>query len=213
MLQLISRSGAVPSPNNYSALVRASLNARDFASAVEALVEMAQLGVHFAAGPADAISEEERMRALFVEKLFMRPRAAEQRHHEQEQQPETNDEVSSRSSSAVDGTAPRLKTSQVDEVYFLLVDLVRAGRPVPRIALDAIVEASGRLNFADRAFATFDEFEPLFGVKPDAHSFNALLASIAYSINTRMDTLVRILHFQRKVVVNLFLKVSTFLLL
>lgn len=80
----------------------------------------------------------------------------------------------------------------LDKLYFGMVDQVRHGKIVPRIALDAIVEASGRLDMTDRAFATFREYKGLFNIHPDIHSYNSLLASCAYARNINMHTLLSV---------------------
>ena len=88
---------------------------------------------------------------------------------------------------------------------------------VPRIALDAIIEAAGRFNIqflfnanavifmksklfvcykrqdlTDRAFATFAEYPTLFKVEPDVHSYNALLTASAASRVPNVHTLLSI---------------------
>jgi len=78
----------------------------------------------------------------------------------------------------------------LDGLYYALVENARAAStehaaggsappPVPRIILDALVEAAGALNLPERAFAVFQEYEPLFKVAPDVSSYNALLAACA----------------------------------
>ena len=52
---------------------------------------------------------------------------------------------------------------------------------MPRLVLDGIVEAAGRLGMNDRAFATFQEYRTLFGVTPDIHSYNSLLAACVHT--------------------------------
>eukprot|EP01038_Epipyxis_sp_PR26KG_P012591 gene12591-16884_t len=69
------------------------------------------------------------------------------------------------------------KVKPLDDLYFLLIEESRLGRKVPRVALDAIVDAAGRLYLTDRSFATFQEFQPLFNVQPDINSYNSLLTS------------------------------------
>ncbi len=83
-------------------------------------------------------------------------------------------------------------TLQLDELYFALVDQAKGGGSVPRMALDAIVEASGRLDLNDRAFATFLEYQPVFHIQPDIHSYNALLASCGYARTVVMHTMLSV---------------------
>ncbi len=83
-------------------------------------------------------------------------------------------------------------TLQLDELYFALVDQAKGGGSVPRIALDAIVETSGRLDLNDRAFATFLEYQPVFRLQPDIHSYNALLASCGYARTVVMHTMLSV---------------------
>lgn len=52
---------------------------------------------------------------------------------------------------------------------------------IPRLALDVIIEASGRMGMIDRAFATFQEYVPLFNVVPDINSYNSLLSATSIS--------------------------------
>lgn len=83
-------------------------------------------------------------------------------------------------------------TAMIDELYFALVDQVRRGQNVPRIALDAIVEAAGRMDLFDRAFATFQEYGPIFRIQPDIHSHNSLLSSCVSGTRVNMHTLLAI---------------------
>ena len=57
-----------------------------------------------------------------------------------------------------------------------------------------MVEAAGRLHQLDRAFATFQEYLPLFGVRPDIHSFNALLRACSAGHTVNMHTLLSVLE-------------------
>jgi hypothetical protein len=72
---------------------------------------------------------------------------------------------------------------RLDSLYFALVEMVRGARKasaepaVSRVVLDAIVEASGRMGMVDRAFATFQEYETMFNVQADIHSYNSLLTA------------------------------------
>lgn len=51
---------------------------------------------------------------------------------------------------------------------------------IPRIVLDALVEASGLLGMTDRAFATFQEYRTLFHLIPDIHAYNSLLTGVSF---------------------------------
>jgi pentatricopeptide repeat protein len=83
--------------------------------------------------------------------------------------------------------------TMLDGLYFALVENVRtateahvasqqqgeADPAVPRLLLDAIVEATGKLQLSERAFSVFQEYTPVFRVTPDVNSYNALLSSCA----------------------------------
>jgi hypothetical protein len=72
-------------------------------------------------------------------------------------------------------------TTALDGIYFALVDLRRGNYIVPPIVINALIMAAGKLNQLDRAFGTFQEYESLFGHKPDIHAHNALLYAISHS--------------------------------
>lgn len=83
-------------------------------------------------------------------------------------------------------------SKELDAVYFAMVDQVRSGRVVPTIVLDAIVEGFGKIDQTNRAFSTFQEYDALFHVKPDIHSYNSLLTSVASSQHINMQTMLSI---------------------
>jgi hypothetical protein len=85
---------------------------------------------------------------------------------------------------------------RLDNVYFALVDLVRNDFKVPPLILNAVIMAAGQTGHVDRAFATFGEYESLFGSVPDKHAYNALLWSVAKTRGPRlpMDTLFNVLQ-------------------
>lgn len=75
-----------------------------------------------------------------------------------------------------------------DNLYYALLEQVQSHNArVPRVVLDAMVIAFGRLNMHDRAFAIFQEYEPLFKVQPNLHSYNSLLhaTTLASSCTTK----------------------------
>jgi hypothetical protein len=92
------------------------------------------------------------------------------------------------------------KSSSLDDLYYALLDQVRnfevnggtRNSKIPRIVLDSIVEAAGKLDLTDRAFATFQEYTNLFLITPDIHSYNSLLASVACARNINMLTLLSV---------------------
>jgi len=51
---------------------------------------------------------------------------------------------------------------------------------VPRIVLNALIEAAGKMGLTDRAFATFQEYRTLFHLVPDIHAYNSLLAGVSH---------------------------------
>ena len=52
---------------------------------------------------------------------------------------------------------------------------------IPRLALNAIIMAAGRMGQLDRAYATFQEYTALFGLTADTAAYNALLYATARS--------------------------------
>ena len=77
--------------------------------------------------------------------------------------------------------ALKVTYAMLDGIYFSLVDLRRGNYTVPPIVLNALIIAAGKLNQLDRAFGTFQEYESLFGHRPDVHAYNALMSAIANS--------------------------------
>lgn len=69
------------------------------------------------------------------------------------------------------------------------VDAGAGAAVVPRIVLDALVEASGNLGMADRAFAIFQDYHSLFDVTPDIHSYNSLLTACAKQRKVNMNAI------------------------
>lgn len=69
--------------------------------------------------------------------------------------------------------------TRLDDMYFTLVDLMRGDNAVPKIAVCAIIRASGVVGQCDRAFATFQEVQSLFGMKHCVHTYNSLLFSLS----------------------------------
>ena len=80
----------------------------------------------------------------------------------------------------------------MDEVYYHLLDMLRTHTgsheqegyqvAIPRLALNAIIMAAGRMGQLDRAFASFQEYTALFGLTADTAAYNALLYATARSI-------------------------------
>lgn len=81
---------------------------------------------------------------------------------------------------------------RLDDVYFALVDLVRGNFGVPRMAVNAVVMAAGRMGQIDRSFATFQEGPSLFGLEPDVHAYNALLWACAANRDASVHTLLSV---------------------
>lgn len=70
----------------------------------------------------------------------------------------------------------------LDSLYFTLANRARNREHVPRIPLHAIIAASGTLRLLDRAFATFQEYDVLFGLgQPTRSTYNALLYAVSSS--------------------------------
>ena len=83
---------------------------------------------------------------------------------------------------------------RLDDTYFALVELVRGNLPIPRMTLNAIIMAAGRMGQIDRAFATFKEYKTLFNLCPDVHAFNSLLYACASFRDTNINTLLSVLQ-------------------
>lgn len=64
-----------------------------------------------------------------------------------------------------------------EELYYILVELVRKDIIIPCLALDSYLLASGLSGKQDRAFSTFNEYSTLFNLKPTIHSYYGLLVS------------------------------------
>jgi hypothetical protein len=80
-----------------------------------------------------------------------------------------------------------------DQFYTALVDLIRNDYQVPKLALDALIVSTAKSGKQDRSFATFEEYQSLFGVQPDVHSYNGLLLSASYRVN-RLEAMFSILQ-------------------
>ena len=80
-----------------------------------------------------------------------------------------------------------------DKFYYALVALAEANMKVPLTALNALVIVYGRLMFLDRSFAMLQEFESVFKVSPDAHTYHALLAAVARSKVPRVEYMLQLL--------------------
>jgi hypothetical protein len=74
-----------------------------------------------------------------------------------------------------------LSVRKLDEVYFALVEMRRNNQNIPRLLVNAIIIAAGKMGQLDRSFATFQECYTVFGLIPDLHAYNALLAAISLS--------------------------------
>lgn len=59
------------------------------------------------------------------------------------------------------------------------MELAKQNSNIPGMALNAVVGASGRVGGIDRAFATFAEYDKVFGLTHDVHSYNSLLLAMS----------------------------------
>lgn len=164
--------------SDYACLLRALLLSKDLASVTEVLQEMGRQGLSFTHEVYDEWGRNSttevhtrqfiQFRSLLVDSIAG---TREERWHRSESDLEQG-------------------RAMLDGLYYALVENARAAStehaaggsappPVPRIILDALVEAAGALNLPERAFAVFQEYEPLFKVVPDVSSYNALLAACA----------------------------------
>ena len=92
---------------------------------------------------------------------------------------------------------------RLDEVYYHLLDMLRTQTgsheqqgyqvAIPRLALNAIIMAAGRMGQLDRAYATFQEYTALFGLTADTAAFNALLYATARLVSAHSHPLTNTL--------------------
>eukprot|EP00428_Durinskia_dybowskii_P074795 CAMPEP_0170397644 /NCGR_PEP_ID=MMETSP0117_2-20130122/22984_1 /TAXON_ID=400756 /ORGANISM="Durinskia baltica, Strain CSIRO CS-38" /LENGTH=743 /DNA_ID=CAMNT_0010654159 /DNA_START=14 /DNA_END=2245 /DNA_ORIENTATION=- len=62
---------------------------------------------------------------------------------------------------------------------------------VPVVLLNALIESAGRLGNSNRAFTIFQECPTLFGINPNIHTYNSLLAACAES-KTKLTALLNV---------------------
>lgn len=161
---MLASSGHDASKHNYFCLVKALLKSDDLISAIEALQEMEKRGYVLHTDKKGVYSEYQSLKTLLVH-LFQ--------------------------SSPADQSMSA--STYLDQMYYALVDQVKkGGQKVPRIVLDSIVEAAGKLDLIDRAFATFQEYRDVFQVEPNIDSYNSLLSSVASSKSCKMEQLLSI---------------------
>ncbi len=183
---MLAKEDIACSSSNFANLIRSCLLSGDVISAVEALQQMDVLGMQFTHVVSEAVGGQQHRDKH------------QQQHHQQQLVAQVPKEVRNESqyesirALMVSALTSSEGKAALDELYYALVSVAESGGAVPRLALDAIVEATGRLDLNDRSFATFEEYEPVFGVRPDIHSFNALLASCACARSVNMDTLLSI---------------------
>jgi hypothetical protein len=82
----------------------------------------------------------------------------------------------------------------LDGVYDNLLDLVRSDWEIPALALDAVITCAGMIGNTDRAFATFAEYDELFGLTRDVTAYNALLEGASYRGRNSVETLFNIVE-------------------
>eukprot|EP00598_Pedospumella_elongata_P014668 CAMPEP_0184988000 /NCGR_PEP_ID=MMETSP1098-20130426/22722_1 /TAXON_ID=89044 /ORGANISM="Spumella elongata, Strain CCAP 955/1" /LENGTH=575 /DNA_ID=CAMNT_0027512645 /DNA_START=330 /DNA_END=2057 /DNA_ORIENTATION=- len=176
--QMLRDASFEATTSDYACLLRALLLSKDLASVTEVLQEMGRQGLSFTHEVYDEWGRNSttevhtrqfiQFRSLLVDSIAG---TREERWHRSESDLEQG-------------------RAMLDGLYYALVENARAAStehaaggsappPVPRIILDALVEAAGALNLPERAFAVFQEYEPLFKVVPDVSSYNALLAACA----------------------------------
>lgn len=158
---MIAKNGYNPTNNSYFCLVRALLRSDDLISAVEALQEMETRRNLSEFAEVDSKSYQN-IKLMLVQNLLLH-----------------------------NTTGDSARSSRVDDLYFALVDQARKSKQVvPRVVLDSLVEASGKLDLIDRAFATFGEFKEVFGVEPNVDSYNSLLSACAVSSKCSIDQML-----------------------
>ena len=76
------------------------------------------------------------------------------------------------------------------------VDLAKQNSSIriPRMALNTVIGASGRVGGIDRAFATFAEYDQVFGLTHDIHSFNALLLALSKYRSPTVISMIKIFN-------------------
>jgi hypothetical protein len=83
-------------------------------------------------------------------------------------------------------------TSEIDKLYFALVDINAQGIRPPLLALNALLESAGQSASLDRAFALLQEFETVFGLKPTFESYCALVNAVAIANPPRVSVMLAV---------------------
>lgn len=85
------------------------------------------------------------------------------------------------------------KLHKLDQFYYYLVDhSSKSTHPVPIILLDAVIETCGKMGMMDRAFATLEEYQSYFKVKPTIESYNSMLHACLHSPTNTLQQMLSI---------------------
>mmetsp|Transcript_16589 Transcript_16589/g.24961 ORF Transcript_16589/g.24961 Transcript_16589/m.24961 type:complete len:597 (-) Transcript_16589:116-1906(-) len=84
--------------------------------------------------------------------------------------------------------------SDLDQLYFALVDLMQHNIRPPVLALNSVIIGAGKTNSLDKAFSMMQEFEPVFHTKPNHYTYRALLDSVGRSRSPKVPALLTIMQ-------------------
>lgn len=167
-----------PTVGHFICYIRACANAGDFIGSIAALQEMEMMGLSINATLMTSLPEGSTV--------------------------DPNNVTSSALNNASIGPLQSIKrlllnsilkqvtANNIDELYFTLVHQVKQGGKIPRLVLDVMVEAFGRVDLTDRSFEIFQDYVSVFNVVPNIHSYNSLLASVACARMVNIRTLLTV---------------------
>ena len=84
--------------------------------------------------------------------------------------------------------------SDLDQLYYALVDLSGYGIRPPILALNAVLLSAGQVASLDRAFSLLQEYESTFQIKPSLESYCALVDAVGRANPPRVSVLVAVLQ-------------------
>jgi hypothetical protein len=158
-ISILSKSQYKARIEDYECWLRASIIDEDFAGAIESLVEAEGKGLEMFGESSDDSPEN----ALRV-----------------------NGAIAVQELMALKLS---LSVRKLDDVYFALVEMRRNHQNIPRLLVNAIIMAAGKMGQLDRSFATFQEYHTVFGLIPNIHAYNALLCATALSKSPNVNSM------------------------
>jgi len=205
--KMLKSSGCELTGGHYACLVRSLMLSSDIISTVEALQEMEIYGIQFTetvtttdaeGNPIEVRQFWHKQYSSFKNKLvsiIVGPPSPFLFDHAKrrldniyyalvEQASQNKDDKNNSSSNSnndrnyIDSTIASSSSSTANSINRNII---------PRIVLDALIEAAGQLGMTDRAFATFQEYRTLFHRIPDIHTYNSLLTGVSFCRVTTLD--------------------------